>query len=79
MHASGDLESSDTSSVFTVELVGDATNSRWGWNLNGGSFTYYTTEIPTLNLDLGFTFRIEQISGDPTTMDFYYGYWTQDR
>jgi hypothetical protein len=68
--------------VFTVELVGDTANNRWGWNLNGGSFTYYTQgasgNTPATTTDLGFTFRIEQIGGGATTMDFYYGYWTQD-
>lgn len=70
-------------SVFTVELVGDAANNRWGWNLNGGSFTYYTQgtagETPATGMDLGFTFRIEQIGGGASTIDFYYGYWTQDK
>ena len=64
---------------FTFELVGDATNNRWGWNLNGGAFTYYTTEIPTTNQNLRFTFRIEEISSDVTTFDMYYLYLIQDR
>ena len=66
---------------FTIELVGDNTNNRWGWNYNGGAFTYYTQgtagETPATDTDLGFTFRIEQIASNPTTIDFWYIYLTQ--
>jgi hypothetical protein len=65
---------------FTFELVGDTANSRWGWNVNGGTFTYYTTEIPTTNTNQRFTFRIEQI-GDSSVIvtDLYYLYLVQDK
>jgi hypothetical protein len=65
---------------FTFELVGDTANNRWGWNVNGGAFTYYTTEIPTTNTNQRFTFRIEQI-GDSSVivLDLYYLYLVQDK
>lgn len=66
---------------FTIELVGDSANSRWGWNYNGGAFTYYTQgtagETPATGTDLSFTFRIEQIGSAPATIDFWYIYLTQ--
>jgi hypothetical protein len=67
---------------FTIELVGDNTNNRWGWNYNGGSFTYYTQgttgETPATDTELNFTFRIEQIGSSPATIDFWYIYLRQD-
>jgi hypothetical protein len=69
---------------FTFELVGDTANNRWGWNVNGGSFTYYTQgtsgETPATNTNLRFTFRIEQI-GDSSVIvnDIYYLYLVQDK
>jgi hypothetical protein len=65
---------------FTFELVGDTANNRWGWNVNGGAFTYYTTEIPITNTNQRFTFRIEQI-GDSSVivLDLYYLYLVQDK
>lgn len=64
--------------VFTFELVGDAANSRWGWNVNGGAFTYYTTAVPTTG-NQKFTWRFEQIGGGTTEIDIFYLYWTQDK
>lgn len=75
----------NSATPFTVELVGDSANNRWGWNLNGGTFTYYTQgtsgNSPATATNLGFTFRIEQIGdgNDNTTIDFWYGYWLQDK
>ena len=65
------------STVFTFELVGDATNSRWGWNVNGGAFTYYTTDVPTTS-SLRFTYQLEEIGGTEAEIDIFYLYWTQD-
>jgi len=66
------------STVFTFELVADAANSRWGWNVNGGAFTYYTTEIPTTQ-DLRFTWQFEEIGSEEPSIDIFYLYWTQDK
>lgn len=73
---------SDTT-PFTFELVGDNANNRWGFNINGGAFTYRNKgtaeDTPDTNTNLRFTFRMEEIGSDPMTLDVYYLYWTQDR
>jgi len=30
----------------TVEIIGDDTNSKWGWRLDGGAFSFFTTSTP---------------------------------
>lgn len=67
---------------FTIELVGDSANNKWGWNYNGGAFTYYSTTgglVPAATTDLNFTFSIEQIASGPATIDYWYFYLTQDK
>jgi hypothetical protein len=66
------------STVFSFELFGDATNSRWSWKVNGGSYTNYTTEVPTTQ-NLNFTFQFEEIAGDEASIDLFYLYWLQDK
>lgn len=72
----------NSTTPFTIELLGDTANNRWGWNLNGGAFTYYTQgatgNTPATATDLNFTFRIEQISSGPSTIDYWYIYLIQD-
>lgn len=66
------------STVFSFEIFGDATNSRWSWNVNGGSNTNYNTEVPTTE-NLNFTFQFEEIAGDESSIDLFYLYWIQDK
>lgn len=67
---------------FTFELVGDIANNRWGFNINGGAFTYRAkgtaADTPDTTTNLRFTFRMEEIGSEPTTLDLYYLFWTQD-
>jgi hypothetical protein len=71
--------------TFTFELVGDTANNRWGWNVNGGSFTYYTQgatgNSPATATNLRWMFRMETIGGDAGSLelDIYYLYLLQDK
>jgi hypothetical protein len=47
----------------TWELVGDETGTRWGWAVDGGAFTYYTTIIPAITTLLTLIMHMELSSG----------------
>jgi len=49
--------------VRTWELIADETNTRWGWAVDGGAFTYYTTIIPAATTVLTLNLQIELASG----------------
>jgi hypothetical protein len=63
--------------IFSFELLANNSTPNWQWNVNGGSFTSYNTEVPTTQ-DLRFTFQLEEIGSDEAVMDLFYLYWTQD-
>jgi hypothetical protein len=71
--------------TFTFELVGDTANNRWGWNINGGAFTYYTQgasgNSPATTTNLRWNFRMETIGNDTGSLelDIYYLYLLQDK
>lgn len=74
----------NSTTPFTFELVGDTTNNRWGWNINGGSFTYYTQgasgNSPATATNLRWMFRMEQVEDDGgIEFDLYYLYLLQDK
>ncbi len=62
--------------VRTWELVADETGTRWGWAVDGGAFTYYTTIIPAATTVLTIVIEMELASGgvarsfDLITLDF---------
>lgn len=62
----------------TIEIVGDNTNSRWGYALNEGSFTYFTTAIPAASQSLNFAFQIEAKTAGIQRIRMYYCYLIQD-
>lgn len=73
----------NSTTPFTFELWGDSATSKWKWNVNGGSYTEYSTtggEVPTLNTNLNWNFRLETIGGDAGSLviDVYYLYWLQN-
>jgi hypothetical protein len=74
----------NSTTPFTFELWGDSANNKWKWNVNGGSYTEYSTtggEVPALNTNLNWNFRLETIGGDAGSLviDVYYLYWLQDK
>lgn len=66
------------STVFTFELKADNSVPNWQWNVNGGAFTAYTTEVPTTS-NLRFTYQLEEIGGTEAEIDIFYLYWIQDK
>jgi hypothetical protein len=49
--------------VRTWELIADEVGTRWGWAVDGGAFTYYTTIIPAATTGLTLNLQIELASG----------------
>jgi hypothetical protein len=66
-------------SVHTIELVGDATNSRFGYSLDGGAFTYYTTDIPLADQALTYVAHIETSDTVDKTITGYAWFVRQDK
>jgi hypothetical protein len=58
------------SSVHTIRLFGDNTNSRWGVSLDGANATYFTTEIPTTQR-LGVIVQWENEGSDDRSFELY--------
>lgn len=63
--------------VFTFELLANNSVPNWQWNVNGGVYTAYTTEVPTTS-NLRFTYQLEEIGTTEAEIDIFYLYWTQD-
>lgn len=63
---------------ITIEIVGDSANSRWGWAVNEGAFTYYTTAIPTASQYLNYAFQMEAKTAAIQRVRMYYCYLIQD-
>lgn len=61
--------------VHTIRLVGDTTNSRYGLSLDGGNFTYYTTEIPAANTRLGCIVQFENEDSNNRFVEIFGAYY----
>ena len=61
----------------TIEIIADETNSRIGWAVNGGTVTYYTTDIPIANTYLNYFAVLSTKTTAVQRWRFYYAYMTQ--
>jgi hypothetical protein len=61
-------------SVNTIRIFGDNTNSRFGISLNGATAVYYTTEIPTATQRLGCIVQFENEGSDDRSFEILGAY-----
>ena len=64
--------------VYTINIVGDSTNNRWGVSINGGTMTYMTTAIPTSSVGVGFIAHVTTNTTATRSMDLYWVYGEQN-
>jgi hypothetical protein len=60
------------SQVYTIEIIADAANNRWGWSIDGAAYTYETTEIPDATTGLTFCAQIENGTTAARQIDIYF-------
>jgi len=68
-----DLGAANTS-VHTIRLIADQTNSRWGYSFDGAAITWITTNIPGSTTQLGFNCRLRAL--ESATKELRY-WWTE--
>lgn len=61
----------------TIEIIADEANTRMGWAINEGAFTFYTTDIPANTNALNYFHSIEAKTATASTLRIYYSYLTQ--
>jgi len=67
--------SSTNESINTIKIVGDSTNSRWGFSLNGANLVYFNSEIPALTTRLGAIVQIENEDSADRSCEIYGAWW----
>ena len=63
--------------IYTINIVGDSANNRWGVSINGGAMTYMTTAIPTSSVGVGFIAHVTTNTTATRSMDLYWVYGEQ--
>lgn len=63
------------SSVHTIRVFGDNTNSRFGISLDNATATYYTTEIPAATTRLGCIIQFENEGSNSRSFEIYGAYF----
>jgi hypothetical protein len=66
--------SQTNTSVNTIRIFGDNTNSRWGISLNGATAVYYTTEIPAATTRVGAIVMFENEGSDDRSFELLGAY-----
>jgi hypothetical protein len=62
----------------TLDIYADEANTRMGWAINGGTITYYTTDIPAATTGLNYFLILETKSAAAQKLQLYYSYLVQD-
>lgn len=67
--------SSTDENVHEIKIVGDASNSRWGFSLDGANLVYFNSEIPALTTRLGCVVQIENEDSADRSCEIYGAWW----
>jgi len=55
--------------VRTIEILADDVNTRWGWRINGGVTTWYTTAVPAAATSVGIVQEAQQTTTTAVSLD----------
>lgn len=69
----------NTTGVHDLKLVGDDTNSRFSWSLDGGAYTHVTTNIPISATALSLIFTSETATTAAASFNLYNAFAQQDK
>lgn len=69
----------DTTSLHTIALVADNTNSRFSYSYDGGAYTHVTTNIPAATTQLSWAFSAETSDAVGKVFRLYNGFMQSDK